>query len=156
MDLISFATTWDLPCPTVNDLSRYIWWRALAIVFRKSMSALHSLFSKDYLPLLTYVRSQGDGYLAFVPAGVTTTLLTNLDEESHAKYKRPVASAYSLSALKFYEPNVDRVISELLNALSEKATKNEVINLSRWCHYCRSSQSVRLCIGRFRWWRDKA
>ena len=90
---------------------------------------------------------QGEGYLAFAPAGLTSTLMTNLDEESHAKYKRPVANAYSLSALKFYEPNVDQVISELVNALVEKAAKNEIVNLSRWCHYCRSSLSLRVCPG---------
>jgi hypothetical protein len=118
------------------------------------MSVFSLALVKNCRPLLTYIGSQGDGYLAFAPAGVTNTLLTNLDEESHAKYKRPVANAYSLSALKFYEPNVDRVINELVNALSEKAIKNEVINISRWCHYCRSSQSVYFCIERFRWRRD--
>ena len=113
------------------------------ILFGDSLNLLLSTeASKIYFSLVAALlipfTIQGEGYLAFAPANITTTLFTNLDEDSHARYKRPVANAYSLSALKLYEPNVDRVIGELVSALSEKAAKSEVVNLSLWCHYCRS------------------
>lgn len=104
----------------------------------------HLLFSEAFWPLLICLCTQGDGYLAFASAGVHKTLLTSLDEESYAKYKRLEANAYSLSALKLYKPSVDGVASELVNALSEKTAMNGVVNLNRWCHYSRSRLALSL------------
>ncbi|KIM95857.1 hypothetical protein OIDMADRAFT_132823 [Oidiodendron maius Zn] len=78
---------------------------------------------------------KGEGYMAFVPATVTTSLIACLAEEEHSKYKKPVSHAYSLSAQRAYEPNVDRVVTQLATALTQMAESKESTNISTWCHY---------------------
>jgi cytochrome P450 len=78
---------------------------------------------------------KGEGYLAFVVSLPTTSLLACLDEERHSKYKRPVSHAYSLSAQRAYEPNIDRVINQLAKVLTQIADSNETANITTWCHY---------------------
>ena len=78
---------------------------------------------------------KGEGYLAFVVSLPTTALLACLDEEKHSRYKRPVSQAYSLSAQRAYEPNMDRVVNQLIKALNQREESKETVNISTWCHY---------------------
>ncbi|KPM41821.1 hypothetical protein AK830_g4711 [Neonectria ditissima] len=50
----------------------------------------------------------------------TQTLFTTLDETFHAKIKRPVANAYSMTTLTDYEPLVDRTILTFFHQLETR------------------------------------
>jgi cytochrome P450 len=74
----------------------------------------------------------------FVLSGTTQTALVAIrDEETHGRYRRPVAHAYSLSSLKGYEPYIDDQIQHLVKVLDEHATSGKSINMSDWLHYCK-------------------
>jgi cytochrome P450 len=73
--------------------------------------------------------------MSFCPPGVDTVLVSILGEDRHAKYRRPVANAYSLSSLKEYEPYVDSTIRLFISSLTEHAEAKTVINISTSCYY---------------------
>ncbi|CAH0058338.1 unnamed protein product [Clonostachys solani] len=50
----------------------------------------------------------------------TQTLFTTLNEDFHAKIKRPIASAYSMTTLQSYEPLVNRTIQCLFEQLDRR------------------------------------
>ncbi|EXJ82920.1 hypothetical protein A1O3_06736 [Capronia epimyces CBS 606.96] len=50
-------------------------------------------------------------------------------------YKRPIASTYSLSSLKGYEPYIDGMIEKFMGILDQHDASNEPINMSNWLHY---------------------
>lgn len=83
--------------------------------------------------------NKGPAYNAFRLGGENRSLLTISDETTHAKYKRLVSNAYSMSSMKAYEPYVDEMVGKFVGVLDRFATTGERINLSRWCHYCWSN-----------------
>lgn len=80
---------------------------------------------------------QGDAYVPFRQPGVTTSLLSIPDEETHGRYRKLVSNAYSLSSIKLYEQHVDELSARLVQVLDVHAQTKTPINLSLWCHYCR-------------------
>lgn len=64
-------------------------------------------------------------------------LLVIRDEQRHAKYRRPVQHAYSLSSLKGYEPYVDDVIGTLVDVIDRHEKTGEPINISSWLYFCK-------------------
>jgi hypothetical protein len=80
---------------------------------------------------------QSDAYRAFSDPRVKTGLVSQRDHEKHAMYRKPMSSAFSLSSLMAYEPNVDDVINILVKVLEKHADSGEPINISHWLHYCK-------------------
>lgn len=74
---------------------------------------------------------------AFNVPGVPRSLLAILDEHEHAKFRRPVQNAYSLTNLKGYEPYVDEIIEMLVTVLDYHAANQKQMNLSLWVYYCK-------------------
>lgn len=73
---------------------------------------------------------------AFNLPGVPRSVLAILDETEHARVRRPIQNAYSLTNLKGYEPYVDEIINMLVNVLDRYAGDQKQINLSLWVYYC--------------------
>ncbi|KXH47883.1 hypothetical protein CNYM01_01401 [Colletotrichum nymphaeae SA-01] len=65
----------------------------------------------------------------------TQTLFTTLDEDFHAKIKRPISSLYSMSTLTEFEPFVDSTIDKLLEKLDEFADAGRELDLATWLQY---------------------
>ncbi|KAG7057536.1 cytochrome P450 [Colletotrichum scovillei] len=65
----------------------------------------------------------------------TQTLFTTLDEDFHAKIKRPISSLYSMSTLTEFEPFVDSTIEKLLEKLDEFADAGRELDLATWLQY---------------------
>ncbi|KAH6982611.1 cytochrome P450 [Ilyonectria destructans] len=66
----------------------------------------------------------------------TQTLFTTLDEAFHARIKRPVASAYSMTTLTDYEPLVDRTILALFQQLDDRyARPGRDCPIFEWLQY---------------------
>ena len=63
-------------------------------------------------------------------------MLGILDEHEHAKFRRPIQNAYSLTNLKGYEPYVDEIINMLVSVLDRHVADQKQINLSLWVYYC--------------------
>ncbi len=63
------------------------------------------------------------------------------DPNAHARIKKPIASAYSLSVLKEYEPLVDDMILKFMDRLEDfgKNQKAEPCDMAVWLRLCRSS-----------------
>ncbi|KIX00582.1 uncharacterized protein Z518_09647 [Rhinocladiella mackenziei CBS 650.93] len=90
------------------------------------------------IPLIYGVRlklDKGDAYVPFRQAGVTTSLLSIPDEKTHAKYRKLVSNAYSLTSLRGYEPYVDEMVNRLVQVCDHHAETQMPLNLSLWCHY---------------------
>ncbi|KAH6873828.1 cytochrome P450 [Thelonectria olida] len=85
----------------------------------------------------TYVKSDFYAVQQQLANGkATKTLFTTLDEAWHAKIKRPVASAYSMSTLTTYEPLVDRTIVKLFQELDGRYEKTgEDCPIFEWLQY---------------------
>ena len=60
------------------------------------------------------------------------------DERTHGTYRKMVSNAFSLSALKAYEPCIDQQVNRFLEVCDEHATEGKIMNLSMWCQYCES------------------
>jgi hypothetical protein len=73
---------------------------------------------------------------AFNVPGLPRSILSIIDEETHARFRRPIQGAYSLTNLKNYEEYVDETIEILLDALDLHAKEGQTINLSLWVYYC--------------------
>ncbi|KAH7166379.1 cytochrome P450 [Dactylonectria macrodidyma] len=66
----------------------------------------------------------------------TQTLFTTLDEAFHARIKRPVASAYSMTTLTDYEPLVDRTILAFFKQLENRyALTGRDCPIFEWLQY---------------------
>lgn len=74
---------------------------------------------------------------AFNVPGVPGSILAIIDEEKHARFRRPIQGAYSLTNLKNYEKYVDDTIEILLDAVDLHAKEGQKINLSLWVYYCK-------------------
>ncbi|RTE75813.1 hypothetical protein BHE90_009741 [Fusarium euwallaceae] len=62
----------------------------------------------------------------------TRSLFTTLDEKYHQVYKRPIASAYSMSTLVEFEPFVDNTTKLFMQRLDELADSGAGINFGTW------------------------
>ncbi|GKZ29260.1 hypothetical protein AbraIFM66950_004066 [Aspergillus brasiliensis] len=65
----------------------------------------------------------------------TTTLFTTIDEDFHAKIKRPVSAAYSMSTVAEFEPFVDSTIRTFFARLDEFSERGSVFDISTWLQY---------------------
>ncbi|UPL00177.1 hypothetical protein LCI18_011111 [Fusarium solani-melongenae] len=65
----------------------------------------------------------------------TQTLFTTLDEDFHAKIKRPISSAYSMSTLTEFEVFVDKTIHTMIGRLDEFARDGRVCDMAIWLQY---------------------
>lgn len=66
----------------------------------------------------------------------TQTLFTTLDEDFHARIKRPVSSVYSMSTLTEFEPFVDNTIRSLFGRFDKFVERGEVCDIATWLQYC--------------------
>lgn len=82
---------------------------------------------------------KSDSVVPFSVPGIHTSLVGIRNEQKHASYRRPIQGAYSLSSLKAYEPAVDEMIEQLTDVLAAHAKESTSLNISSWCHYCKSS-----------------
>ena len=62
----------------------------------------------------------------------TPSLFTTLDEGYHAKYKKPIANAYSMSTLVEFEPLIDSTTELFMTRLDEFATAKRICNFGQW------------------------
>lgn len=62
----------------------------------------------------------------------TPSLFTTLDEGYHAKYKRPIANAYSMSTMIEFEPLIDSTSQLFMSRLDEFAVSRSVFNFGQW------------------------
>jgi cytochrome P450 len=63
-------------------------------------------------------------------------LISAIDAKLHAKLRRPVAGAYSLTTLLQSEDVADECINKLIQGLATKhASSNEACSLDRWMHF---------------------
>lgn len=62
----------------------------------------------------------------------TPSLFTTLDEGYHAKFKRPIANAYSMSTMIEFEPLVDSTIHLFMSRLDEFASSGSVLDFGKW------------------------
>ncbi|KAF7552186.1 hypothetical protein G7Z17_g4509 [Cylindrodendrum hubeiense] len=65
----------------------------------------------------------------------TQTLFTTLDEDFHAKMKRPISSAYSLSSLTEFEVFVDKTIGVMMQKLDGFSKDDKVCDMAMWLQY---------------------
>jgi hypothetical protein len=75
-----------------------------------------------------------------------TDLFTDLDEKNHAKNRRRVANAYSMTALLEMEPFVDQCSSIFVQRLGEFANRKESLDMGR----CLQCYAVSLSIHRLK------
>ncbi|KAF5006060.1 hypothetical protein FDECE_7542 [Fusarium decemcellulare] len=62
----------------------------------------------------------------------TRSLFTTLDEKYHQVYKRPIASAYSMSTLVEFEPFVDNTTRVFMKRLDEFADSGAELDFGTW------------------------
>lgn len=62
----------------------------------------------------------------------TPSLFTTLDEGYHAKYKRPIANAYSMSTMVEFEPLIDSTSSLFMIRLDEFVSSGKVLDFGTW------------------------
>jgi hypothetical protein len=56
-----------------------------------------------------------------------------MDEQQHARLRRPVAHAYAMSTLVEFEPLVDSTSKEFMKIVNERFAKTgEICPLDRW------------------------
>ena len=76
------------------------------------------------------------------------TLTTLKDGKAHAAFKKPIASAYSMTALTTFEPFLDMTICRLVGRLDAefasgvKAGRN--CDTHNWLQYCVSSRYINI------------
>ncbi|KAF2103043.1 cytochrome P450 [Rhizodiscina lignyota] len=79
---------------------------------------------------------KGPGYNVFVIRGTNQTALVSIkEEETHGRFRRPIAHAYSLSSLKGYEGYIDQMIEKLVGVMDKYGSQGKPINMSRWLQY---------------------
>jgi hypothetical protein len=70
---------------------------------------------------------------------ILPNLFNSTDERYHAKLRKSVASAYSMSTLVQFEPLVDSTIMTFINALQDRfADKDDALgicDLGEWLHF---------------------
>ncbi|ETN45759.1 uncharacterized protein HMPREF1541_09592 [Cyphellophora europaea CBS 101466] len=62
----------------------------------------------------------------------TPSLFTTLDEGYHAKYKRPIANAYSMSTLVDFEPMIDSTSALFMSRLDEFCASGNICDFGKW------------------------
>lgn len=62
----------------------------------------------------------------------TPSLFTTLDEGYHAKYKRPIANAYSMSTLVDFEPLIDSTSALFMSRLDEFCESGKTCDFGKW------------------------
>lgn len=62
----------------------------------------------------------------------TPSLFTTLDEDYHAKYKRPIANAYSMSTLVDFEPMIDSTSALFMSRLDEYCASGGTCDFGKW------------------------
>jgi hypothetical protein len=68
----------------------------------------------------------------------TVTLFTSLDENFHARIKKPISSAYSMTTVTEFEPFVDQTIHTLVAQLDERFDAPGLpCNIATWLQYCK-------------------
>ena len=74
---------------------------------------------------------------------VIPTLTTLKDRKAHAAFKKPVATAYSMTTLTTFEPFLDLTICHLVRRLDEEfisgAKAGRSCDTHNWLQYCLSS-----------------
>ena len=78
------------------------------------------------------------------PTGPMPTIFSVRDEGLHKGFRRPVASAYSLSSLKELEPMNDDCSAIFLKKLDGLVGKD--IDLGKWVHVSLTFNFVRVCV----------
>jgi hypothetical protein len=78
--------------------------------------------------------------------GIKTSLPSIPDEATHSTYRKLVSSAYSMSALKDYEPYIDEITDRWLAVFDQFAKSGEALNITEWSHYCRSLANAELAV----------
>lgn len=73
---------------------------------------------------------------AFNIPGLPRSILGIIDEHTHARYRRPIQGAYSLTSLKGYESYVDDTINLLGGILDRYSESRKPVNLSLLAYYC--------------------
>lgn len=97
-----------------------------------------SVLDPQAIPTIYGVKARlnkGPNVTAFNVPGVPQSVLSILDEQKHARYRRPIQNAYSLTNLKNYEPYVDEEINTLVEVLDRHVQNGQPINLSLWVYY---------------------
>lgn len=62
----------------------------------------------------------------------TPSLFNARDNDYHAKYKKPIANAYSMSTLVEYEPLIDSTTAQFVQRLDEFAVSGKKMDLGAW------------------------
>lgn len=73
---------------------------------------------------------------------MTTAIVAIQEESKHAKYRKLVANAYSMSSLKDYEPYVDEMVQRLVEVCESHAKSGESMDISLWGQYCTSADAL--------------
>jgi hypothetical protein len=63
------------------------------------------------------------------------SLFESRDEEYHARIRRPIANAYSMTAVMEFEPAVDSTIELLRSKLDQFVLSNRPFKLEKWLQY---------------------
>lgn len=66
----------------------------------------------------------------------TPTLFTTTDEDHHARIKRPISAAYSMSTLTEFEPFVDKTINTMFSRLDDFVEQGRACDIATWLQYC--------------------
>ena len=78
---------------------------------------------------------------------VIPTLTTLKDKKAHAAFKKPVVSAYSMTALTTFEPFLDLTICRLVGRLDAEFASGPKAGRScdthNWLQYCVSSTCIK-------------
>lgn len=86
---------------------------------------------------------------------VIPTLTTLKDRKSHAAFKKPVATAYSMTTLRTFEPFLDLTIRRLVRRLDEEfisgAKGGRSCDTHKWLQYCLSSKHTSCLTPKLSW-----
>ena len=78
---------------------------------------------------------------------VIPTLTTIKDKKAHAAFKKPVVSAYSMTALTTFEPFLDQTICRLIRRLDAEfasgAKAGRRCDTHNWLQYCVSLTCIK-------------
>lgn len=97
-----------------------------------------SVSNPDFIPII-YGLNSGftksafyDVFLLPCNGEFTNSLFNTRDEKYHAKYKRPIASAYSMSTLVEFEPFVDTTTKLFIEKLDRFAESGAAVDIGVW------------------------
>lgn len=73
--------------------------------------------------------------------GILPITLSQRDQKIHARNKKTLAHAFSLTAIKDYEPYMDEIIKLFMRRLKEKTeeTSDFFCDFGLWIRFCRTS-----------------